>query len=188
MASQRQIAANRKNALRSTGPRTTTGKQRASGNAYRHGLSIPSDEEETSESLESLVRRIASNSTDQDLLRFARIAARAHMDLIRIRQIKRDMIGRIVQFEALDPAGLRRQLAAEARYLSWLFRKPLKKLKPVDWLPPEPSEAERDANATQQLLPKIRKLNRYEARAYATMDRALRRARCHQLQNEANLH
>ena len=39
MASERQIEANRRNAKRSTGPRTTGGKIRSSQNALRHGLS-----------------------------------------------------------------------------------------------------------------------------------------------------
>jgi hypothetical protein len=38
MTSARQIEANRRNALASTGPRTENGKQRASQNAVRHGL------------------------------------------------------------------------------------------------------------------------------------------------------
>jgi hypothetical protein len=38
MTSLRQIEANRRNALRSTGPKTDDGKQRASQNAVRHGL------------------------------------------------------------------------------------------------------------------------------------------------------
>jgi hypothetical protein len=38
MTSLKQIEANRRNALRSTGPRSEEGKQRASRNALRHGL------------------------------------------------------------------------------------------------------------------------------------------------------
>ena len=38
MTSARQVDANRRNAQRSTGPRSASGKARASGNARRHGL------------------------------------------------------------------------------------------------------------------------------------------------------
>jgi hypothetical protein len=41
MASEKQIAANRRNAAKSTGPRTPDGKVRARMNSYRHGLSAP---------------------------------------------------------------------------------------------------------------------------------------------------
>lgn len=39
MATPKQIAANRQNAVKSTGPRTSTGKSRSRQNAIRHGLS-----------------------------------------------------------------------------------------------------------------------------------------------------
>lgn len=39
MASDRQMAANKRNALRSTGPRSNVGKLRSRRNAFRHGLS-----------------------------------------------------------------------------------------------------------------------------------------------------
>jgi hypothetical protein len=38
MTSLKQIEANRRNALKSTGPRTKDGKQQSSQNAVRHGL------------------------------------------------------------------------------------------------------------------------------------------------------
>jgi len=38
MATQKQIAANRRNALKATGPRTETGKAASRFNALRHGL------------------------------------------------------------------------------------------------------------------------------------------------------
>lgn len=41
MASPRQYAANRRNAQRSTGPRTRAGKTRSRRNALSHGLAIP---------------------------------------------------------------------------------------------------------------------------------------------------
>jgi hypothetical protein len=44
MATQAQIQANRRNALRSTGPRTAAGKRRVSRNAVKHGLRSKSAE------------------------------------------------------------------------------------------------------------------------------------------------
>lgn len=38
MTTELRISANRRNAAKSTGPKTTAGKHRASGNALRHGL------------------------------------------------------------------------------------------------------------------------------------------------------
>ena len=151
------------------GPRTPAGKQRACRNAYRHGLSIQTDDGESCDAVESLVRRMAPGSTDQDLLHWAAVAAGAHLELARIRQVKCDIIGRMVQFSALEPAALFRARAAAMRYL---FDKPLRKLKPIDPLS-IPSEAEREAEAVQRLLPELRKLDRYEARAHASWDRAL---------------
>lgn len=56
MASDRQITANRANALRSTGPRSLAGKGRSSMNAVRHGLTaqhamLPGDNPEEFEGL-----------------------------------------------------------------------------------------------------------------------------------------
>ena len=41
MTTDRQIAANKANALKSTGPTSKNGKARASNNALKHGFSLP---------------------------------------------------------------------------------------------------------------------------------------------------
>ena len=57
MSTAAQIAANRLNALRSTGPRTDDGKARTRQNALRHGLcsGIPRMTAETSEEIDTLL-------------------------------------------------------------------------------------------------------------------------------------
>ena len=56
MATQKQIAANRRNAQLSTGPRSTSGKALTRFNALKHGLDakaliLPSENQETFEQL-----------------------------------------------------------------------------------------------------------------------------------------
>jgi len=43
MATKKQIAANKRNAQQSTGPRTVEGRQRSSMNSVKHGLTATSD-------------------------------------------------------------------------------------------------------------------------------------------------
>jgi hypothetical protein len=97
MASERQIAANRRNAQKSTGPRSVAGKKRASRNAYRHGFAAGRLKESRGETLaiEALAYAIAAAATgsvgaaaDPEILAHARVAARAEQTLTKIRARK----------------------------------------------------------------------------------------------------
>src|SRR5215475_6502090 len=107
MASERQIAANRRNARKSTGPRSGAGKTWASRNAYRHGLtlSITSTAEYTKQ-LETLVRKIAGDTKDAVKLERARTIAQAELELARVRRAKVALIERASAFGELDPPQL----------------------------------------------------------------------------------
>ena len=76
MATERQIAANRRNAGKSTGPRSGAAKKRASRNAYRHGLSLSlTSSAAIAKRLDALARKIAGNRKNEIILERARAAA-----------------------------------------------------------------------------------------------------------------
>ena len=83
MASERQIAANRRNARNSTGPRSTSGRKRASQNAFRHGLTKPISSAEFARAVETLARQIAGDSEDKIAIELAHDAAEAELELAR---------------------------------------------------------------------------------------------------------
>ena len=89
MASERQIAANRLNARKSTGPRSGAGRKRASRNGYRHGLTLSiNSTAEYAKQLDKLVREIAGDSEDAIVLERARAIAQAELELARVRRAK----------------------------------------------------------------------------------------------------
>jgi hypothetical protein len=73
VTSEKQISANRRNAARSTGPRTTAGKKRAAANALRHGLVARSahgwDRSEAVDKLFRVLRAAVPNTELEPLLR-----------------------------------------------------------------------------------------------------------------------
>ena len=90
MASDRQIAANRRNAQKSTGPQSKAGKTRARQNAYRHGFrahlffSVAA-----SEQIAELAGAIAGDKNDSRLVQeYAITAAEATLALARLHRLK----------------------------------------------------------------------------------------------------
>ena len=108
MATAKQVAANRANAARSTGPRTPAGRAKSSRNAFRHGLSLslplPRDLTTATE-IERLALVIAGeNPTEQQLMAASEFAA-AQYDLMRIRALRLAVTP--APSATLDPKGLR---------------------------------------------------------------------------------
>ncbi len=87
MASDKQIAANRANALKSTGPRSAAGRMKSSRNAYSHGLSLPITlDPQVRAEIELLVAQaIAGETASEDQLEAAKAFAEAQFELKRIR-------------------------------------------------------------------------------------------------------
>lgn len=91
MASERQIAANRRNAKKSSGPRSATGKARSRRNALRHGLAIASRTIPAFQQDVMELARLLSPAGD-DFDDAALIAGEAEIDLLRIRRYRAALI------------------------------------------------------------------------------------------------
>jgi hypothetical protein len=103
MASEKQILANRANALKSTGPRSAAGRMRSSLNAYRHGLSLPiTSDPQAQAQIEAVAQAIAGETASEDQLQAAKAVAEAQFDLKRIRAT-RTAATPIFLDEMLDP-------------------------------------------------------------------------------------
>src|SRR4051812_34041409 len=97
MSSDRKIAANRNNAQKSTGPRSLAGRKASRRNARRHGLAIAiQDDPAFQDDIERLAKSISQSSAIPHLHQYAREAAAAELDLLRIRKIRAALL------EALD--------------------------------------------------------------------------------------
>jgi hypothetical protein len=118
MATERQIAANRLNACKSTGPRSKDSKQRASRNAYRHGLSLSlTSSAAIARRLDALARKIAGNNKNEIILEYARAAAQAELDLARVRQVKVALINRVSVLGSVDAPQVFGSAAQGIRYV-----------------------------------------------------------------------
>ena len=95
MASEKQIAANRANAKKSTGPRTARGKLKSSRNAFRHGLCGPlPPDPTTSAKVASIAGLLGGEQTHEDRLEPAADFARAQVELLRIRSIRAEQLAK----------------------------------------------------------------------------------------------
>jgi hypothetical protein len=89
MTSDRKIESNRKNAQKSTGPRSEAGQRRSRRNALRHGLSVAIGSDPSfSDDIRRLAGVLARGRNGQDIGEFAHQAAEAEIDLLRIQKLR----------------------------------------------------------------------------------------------------
>ncbi|MBR1171388.1 hypothetical protein JQ571_30725 [Bradyrhizobium liaoningense] len=176
MASQSQIAANRRNSRKSTGPRSRAGKKRSSGNALRHGLSISFHAGAVqTKAIEKLAQQMAGPRPDRIALELARAAASAVFDLARVRQVKTQLIKAVSALGSVDPSPTFTSRRGDLRYLKLALKSsvsPAARSDPSATMPSE--EVAGDTEAVRRALPELEKLDRYEARAINRRDRAIR--------------
>ena len=138
--------ANRRNARRSTGPKSAAGKAKVAKNALRHGLAVsPRLYQTLNWDIEELAALIAGKGASSHRLECARRIAEAQIDLRRIRQVRISMwsrwkVGDTKSSDASGPA-------------------------------PALSGADMDMNA---LMKQLLRLDRYERRALSRRKAAIR--------------
>jgi hypothetical protein len=139
MATERQIAANRANAKRSTGPKTVAGKLRASRNAYRHGLSrpLPLNSLATAR-VEAIVKELVDAGVDAGAGAGVGAAGpealrqwgEAQLELLRVRSIRAEMwdgtditsakaLHRLMSIDRYETEALRRRRRAVRESSAW---------------------------------------------------------------------
>jgi hypothetical protein len=83
------VAVAPKNAQNSTGPRSELGRRHSRRNALRHGLAVAIGSDPSfSNDIDALVTMLGNGGRGQILREFARQAAEAQIDLLRIRKLK----------------------------------------------------------------------------------------------------
>jgi hypothetical protein len=118
MASEKQISANRANALKGRGPCSAGGKARASRNATRHGLAANIWKQASAvRSVEQLTQLFRAGGYSEQK---ARLAAVAEYQTKSIRNVRSRMGEQI--FEAVDGRGPEETLAKNLRRLQGIDR------------------------------------------------------------------
>src|SRR6266487_6319962 len=146
MATDRQIAANRRNGALSRGPKTAAGKARSSRNALKHGLAIPIRRDRaTARKIRRAARQMAPAAVG-DSIRNAQIAAEANFELARVRAAFEAVVARMSISSHTSNAG------------------------PWDTC----STGSGKSAAPIRTLAELDKLDRYERRAFSRRRRALR--------------
>jgi len=152
MTSQRKIQANRLNAHKASGPRTSEGKKAASHNSRKHGLaSMDWRQPESSAEIERLVRAFCGDNQDNALLTQARVVAENELALRAVRKQKLATIERL-----RDPAAVP-------------FVQRQKQ-------PRQQNEQQQhdEYEAMERAAADLTRLERYERRAWSRQKRALR--------------
>jgi hypothetical protein len=131
MTSDRQLAANRRNAKKSTGPASVSGKRRSRENALRHGLAIDVDRDPSLRADADRMAQVLSHAREEPSISLTtQDAAAAEIDLLRIGKIRASI------FDAFH-------------------------------------KSERSLQGLTRLNEELKKLDRYERRAFSRRRRAL---------------
>ena len=170
MVSERKLAANRRNAKKSTGPKSVSGKKRSSGNALRHGLSVPISKVGSQVQLKELARHFAGGIGNVRIFVLAETAAVAQLELERVRRVKAALIER-----AASGVGISHSDHGELwhRFIRTDWSAIRKSSSQPHCFKAKSKKEQRFAQSIQLILPALARICRYENRAIGRRDRAI---------------
>jgi hypothetical protein len=182
MSSPAQRRANRRNAQKSTGPRSSRGKAIVARNAHRHGLSLPvTDIPEADATASQLTKLIAGGKTGAECLELARRVADAQADLLRARHARVDLLERPPE---VRPRSSQKHIRAVLRVAVKVLDSggdPFwgEQLRALQYQSGEPVESSTDpttklASRLTQRAKELERVDRYERRAMSRLKMAIR--------------
>jgi hypothetical protein len=149
MTSEKKIAANRINAMKSRGPRTAAAKSRVSRNALRHGLAaLKHLDAMLTRDIALMADAICAGDTNPLLFEQALLIAESEMVLRCVRAQRIAVVERLRYIKAMPLADLA--------------------------LKPTPIEKRDEVDAMREAMPDLHRLARYERTAWSRRKRALR--------------
>jgi hypothetical protein len=195
MTSERKRAANRRNAQRSTGPRTVAGKKNSRQNALRHGLSgrLGKDPEQDPR-IEGLAQLIAGAQASTNELHYARIVAECTFQIARIRYLRAGLMEPTTREREVFSWSFPRRVSWQRRSrtdqitLKAIVERARQKVDartsgsahvseftvPLERFPPRPSGPEASVEIFGRFIGKVLKLDSYERRQISRRKAAIR--------------
>jgi hypothetical protein len=174
MTSERKIAANQRNARASTGPRTAAGRARSARNALRHGLSAPVwSDPEVRQAIEEWTHWFAGDGATAESLSWARPVAAAHVDVLRVRNARQQLLAGPLRDPAYQPKALRQM---KYRMIGQFVRQPWRESIEEDLkrLNEKAEGPEKLAGILRDCWRQFAALDRYERRAHSRRRSAIR--------------
>lgn len=134
-----------------------------------------------------MARKLAGKSKSEIVLRYARDAAEAALELERIRKFKIAFVDRVLTLGCVEPPIPYGSLTKSIRHLELVIVGKASLEEPVDPLASMPPKGPlRTAEALRRALPELVKLDRYEARAIGRRNHAIRQLTENRFSKENN--
>jgi hypothetical protein len=163
MTSERRLAANRKNAKRSTGPRTARGKLRVRSNAVQHGLATTALRPALAINIQSMAKAICAESKSR--LQFDQALSIAESELM-LTKVRSARFGALQFLSSIAPAG-NDPVAASSEAQAHVVMDAAAQDEVLGAMQDGPA-------AFQRVLAEMARYSRYERRALSRRQRAIR--------------